>query len=108
MDPKDLLDYEADLAPYLPDGQTIAAYTLALYPDATLAGVSIRDDGAYVPTLIDASTAIHFWLEVAPGNQEDAAFDSTGLTVAIAVTIETNSVPLRRRQRTWTVNVRQR
>mgnify|MGYP001005653503 CR=1 FL=1 len=108
MDPTDLLPWEADMSSYLEDGQEIASYTLALYPDAALLGLSILSAAPRAPVLLEDDSVIQFWLEVDPGHREDPAFSSAGLVAGILVTIETNSVPLKRRQRTFAVTVRQR
>lgn len=107
MDPEDLMEYEADMTPLLDEGTEITSFTIALLPDAVLAGVGIKTGGAYTAGLILANKGILFWLEVNEADREDPAFDA-GFKVGVVVTVNTNHVPPRRRQRTFVVNMRQR
>jgi hypothetical protein len=106
-DPYDLVEWVAECAgKILEPGETIADFTLNLHSDAIALGVAIRDDGAYVPGLVDTDTSIQFWLEVDPLDRDNAAFDS-GLKVGIIVSVDTDSTPPRRRQRTWVATLEQ-
>lgn len=110
MDPADLADYEAEFT--LEPGSEIASYVIATMPEAALVGLSVKQDMAYQPVLINGVTAnnnvVRFWLEVDPLDREDAAFSGEGVTLGVVITATTNSVPPRRKQRTFTVTVRQR
>jgi hypothetical protein len=106
-DPYDLVEWVAEAAgKILETGESIAAFTLNLHSDAIALGVSIKNTGAYAPGLVDANKSIQFWLEVDPSFRDDPAFD-LGLKVAIIVSIDTDSVPARRRQRTWVATLEQ-
>lgn len=110
MDPTDLVDFEIQLVDRLLEtGELATTYTLALMAEATALGLKIAEgitdlgDAAYAPALVGGNT-IRFWLYVEPANRNDAAYDS-GATLGIELTIETDSTPSRRRQRTFSVEV---
>jgi hypothetical protein len=106
-DPYDLVEWVAECADkILEPGEAISTYTLNLHSEAIALGVSIRNDGAYVPLLVDANKSIQFWIEVDPSFREDPAFQS-GFKVAIVILVNTESVPPRRRQRTWVATLEQ-
>lgn len=107
MDPADLMEYEANMTDLLDNASAITSFTIALLPDAILAGVQIKSGAAYDPGLVLVNKAIDFWLEVQVADRENVAY-TAGIRVGVVITINTNHVPARRRQRTFVVNVRQR
>lgn len=107
MDPRDQVDYQIDCAgKLLEEGETIASFTIALLSEAVAAGIQIMTGGGRDAATVNANQSVKFWLEVLTGNQLDAGF-TAGVTAGIELTVTTNSVPSRRRQRTFTVQVKQ-
>jgi hypothetical protein len=107
MDPTDRVDFLIVLnaaGGLLESGEGVSNYTLTVRSEGVALGLTIST-GAWSPTTPDAQT-IKFWLEVAAGNQSDIAFDA-GVTLGLELTINTNSSPSRRRQRTFAVKVKQ-
>lgn len=111
MDPTDLIDYEMDFLagdePMLEVGEGVTDYTLTLSPEAVTVGLEINEGGSYDHFLIDGNTAVRLWLSVVEEMREDDAFLGEGVTVGVIATIDTNSFPPRRRQRTWALKVAQ-
>jgi hypothetical protein len=130
MDPADRVDYVANAdpdqtdldtgeVPLLAETETISSYTLTMSAEGAALGVTISQGGVgepgAAPSLISivggsettGATAVKFWLYVDPAFQDNAAFDGTGTYVGITLTINTNSLPSRRRQRTLIVQVAQ-
>ncbi len=109
MDPGELLDFDilmnSGTVKLLADGESAASYTLALYPEAIALGFTIRNDGLYAP--VNDGTKLSLWFEVAPEFWLSSAFDGSGAMMAMVLTVTTNSVPPRRRQRTLTLGVTQ-
>jgi hypothetical protein len=107
MDPAEILDYQiklkADVLPLLEDTEQAASYTLTLYPEATALGLSIKTGGGYDP--INDGENITIWFEVASGFQLNAAFDGSGASLAMELTLTTDHVPPRKRQRTLILGV---
>ena len=109
MDTSDLIDYEANMEPLLETAETIASFTVALMPEAALLGVTVETVAPRDPQLVTpANKRIKVWMSVLIANREDPIFDGVGVDVGVVFTITTNSVPSRRRQRTYKLTVRQR
>jgi hypothetical protein len=130
MDPADVVDFVAnaspdpagldqDEVPLLEDSEIITSYTLTMSPEGAALGVTISTggsgEGGAAPSLIaivggsqtTGATAVKFWLYVDATFQDNAAFDGTGTYIALTLTVNTNSIPSRRRQRTIVVQVAQ-
>jgi len=115
MDPAEELDWIAPLSSMLEEGESVeSGYTIALSPEALDAGLFImtgdgRDHHLITgqPPIAD-NTAILAWLAVEPGSQADPMFDGAGTEFPIEITFHTNSVPSRKRQRTFVLRVAQR
>ena len=105
MDPQDLVEYQTDSGDTLLDaGEVIDTFALVMGAEGTALGVSIRNDGDYVPVLTNGNQSIVMWFEVDPAHRSDAAFFD-GVTIPISVLITTTNVPPRRRHRTVTLRV---
>jgi len=111
MDPADLVDFQVVLSQgsddnsFLTPSESVASYTVALTAEAIAAGLVINTTGGYATTLV--GNTITFWLSVSSGQQSSASFAGSGLILGIELTVTTNSVPARTKQRTVTVNVAQ-
>ncbi len=109
MDPAEKLDYQIRLKDagkeILEPNESIDTYTLTLYPEATALGLSILTLGDYAP--FHDGTNITIWLEVAEAFRLNAAYDGGGVAFGMELTVNTNNVPARRRQRTLTIGVSQ-
>lgn len=110
MDPADLADYEAEFT--LETGTQIGSYTIAMMPEAALVGLAVRADMTYAPVVVNgtggSNNTVRLWLDVDPAYREDTTYSGEGTTFGVVITATTNSVPPRRKQRTFTVTVRQR
>jgi len=111
MDPADIVDFQVVLSQgsddnsFLTPTESVQTYAVALTAEAVAAGLQIVTTGGYATTLV--GNTITFWLSVSSGQQSSANFAGSGLTLGIELTITTNSVPARTKQRTVTVNVAQ-
>lgn len=106
MDPADEVDWVLDFSDLLEPGEQVLVYTLELMAEAIALGLEIMTGGDRDHQLIESDTALLFWLRVADGYKLNVAFDGQGgTTLPIVVTIITNSVPARTRQRTALVRV---
>jgi hypothetical protein len=107
MDPAELLDFQINLKgdklKLLADDELCVSYTLTLYPEAAAVGFSIKSTGGYTPN--NDGSIITVWFEVDAGDWTNALFDGGGFTVAMELTVDTDHVPPRRRQRTLTLTV---
>lgn len=114
MDPSEELDWIADLSTMLEQGEAAESYTVELSPEAIDAGLVIMTGSGRDHHLITGAddradnTAILLWLKIAPASQEDPMFSGSGTAFPIEVTFLTNSVPSRKRQRTYVLRVAQR
>jgi len=109
MDPAEILDYQIKLKDpadkLLEDAESIASYTLTLYPEAIALGLNIKTGGGYDPT--EDGETITVWFDFDAGVLTDPAFDGNGATLAMELTVITDNVPARKRQRTLTLGVLQ-
>jgi hypothetical protein len=107
MDPKDVVDYVVDVSGLLDtaNGEGIASYTLTLNAEATALGLTLGTAGYAIsqPT----PTSYRIWFSISAGFQSNAAFDGTGTSLPMELTITTNSTPARTRQRTLVLKVAQ-
>lgn len=110
LDPYELLEFEPTITGatgLLEDGESISSFTLTAGAEAAALGISISTEAGYVASTIDAARGVRFWMEVAGGFQQNAAFDGEGVAVPIVLSLTTNNSPARRRQRTMIVRVKQ-
>lgn len=122
MDPKEVLDWVLNVGPtsahpLLEPGEAIESWTLVLSAESVAAGLSIMSGGSReAHPLIGAeaaaaglpdNTAIKLWLQIADGYQLDPMFSGSGTALSMELTIVTNSVPSRTRQRTYVVRIAQ-
>lgn len=111
MDPADVVDYELELGPdggsdaLLEDGEQVDDWTLTLSAEAVALGLTLGT-GDYAPVQ-PTPTSFRFWFSVDAMLQDDSAFDSAGSSLAMELTIETDSMPPRTRQRTLILQVAQ-
>jgi len=111
LDPKDILDQKVNLRQddsdqtFLQPNESAASFTLVATAEATAAGLQIMTGGQRDPAL--SGNMVRFWLQIASGMQENAAFNGAGLTLGIELTITTNSTPSRTKQRTLAFQVAQ-
>ena len=107
MDPAEILDYEIKLRdlddPLLAEDEDIASYTLTLYPEAVALGLNIKTGGGYDPS--NTVDTIKIWFDVDAGEQLNAEYDGAGAELAMELTVNTTSVPARKRQRTIILTV---
>lgn len=108
MDPTDVVDFYISVTEGN-DGQSIlmpnegiASYTLGLSPEAALAGLQLLTD-ARKP--VREGKNISLWLSVDPAKRALPVFDGTGLLLGIELTIVTDAIPSRTKQRTFGVRV---
>lgn len=111
MDPKDLVDYQIDLAAkILETGEAVSSYTLTVLAEAAALGFTIAQgvadlsNAAYAPSLVNTNTGLLFWVYVNPTYVTDPAYDA-GVTAGLELTVTTNSTPPRRRQRSFGIQV---
>lgn len=106
LDPTDLGDYVASLTggtiPLLQDGETFETYTLELLGESAALGLTIGT-GDYATT--EDGETLTIWLSIAEGLRGDAAFAGEGASLPMELTVETDSAPPRRWQRTLVVKV---
>lgn len=110
MDPSDIADFEVDLSGIdglLVGAENVYTFSLALSAEAVALGLEIGT-GPRAPITINSSTGIYLWLQVNASFISDPAFSGEGVELAIELTIDTNSSPSRRRQRTLVIRVAQR
>lgn len=108
LDPSDRGDYVASLIggtiPLLQEGENFSTYTLTLLAEAVALGLTIGT-GDYATT--EDGETITIWLSIDEALRSDPAFNGEGTTLPMEVTVETDSVPPRRWQRTLGVKVAQ-
>ena len=109
LDPSDLVDFQLDLIggdrPMLEEGEQVASYTFAVLPEGVALGLQIENQAPYVPALLEGNTALQFWLSVDEEMRSSSAFREPGVKLGLELTVMTNNVPPRRRQRTIAVEV---
>lgn len=112
LDPAEELDFVMDFAssppigsPVLGVGEGIASFALAVTPEAAALGLEIMTGLGRDAT--EAGGQITLWLTVNVGFQANAAYDGAGTKLGIVCTIMTDSIPARKRERTYSVRVKQ-
>jgi hypothetical protein len=114
VDPSDVQEFVVTLsqgaldtkpAPFLITGEAVASFVLAVSVEAAAAGLSIRSDSGYAPTCV--GNKITFWPVIAAGQQSATIFDGDGVRLGVDLTITTNNVPPRIKQRTLVLRVAQ-
>lgn len=111
LDPNEEMDFILNCSSILEVGEEIASYTLTLLSEAVALGVTImsgsgRDDALITGSSeFDDNTAVKLWLEIDDAYKTNAAFNDPGTSLGMEITIVTNSVPARTRQRTALVKV---
>lgn len=108
LDPNELLDYSIDCSGVLESGEAIAAYTVELLPEAVALGLTISEDEARAIALVNDDTAIRLWFLIDEDFRDDPAFDGTGRSLPMLVSITTTSTPSRERQGTVLLKVAQK
>ncbi|RZK45224.1 MAG: hypothetical protein EOO61_00780 [Hymenobacter sp.] len=103
MDPYDVVDYTVDVTNLLETGETVASYTISPTAEAALLGLALGIN-EYGSTI--SNNVIRIWISTTKPN--DTAFDGTGVTLPIELTVMTNAQPPRKKQRTLGVKVAQR
>jgi hypothetical protein len=107
MDPADEVDFLIQTAGMLEGGEIVASYTLTLLAEASALGLQIMTGAGYDAHVVNQRD-IMFFLKVLGQFQDNDAYDDTGATLPMVVTVVTNSIPPRKRQRTVAVKVKQR
>jgi len=105
MDPFDVLDFEVDISTQLQQGEGATSATLSIPTESTLLGLTINTTGGYTTTLI--GNILRFYLSIILQEQANSAF-AGGVSLPLEISIITNSVPARKKQRTVVVRVIQR
>lgn len=107
-DPYDRVDYLLNLdgiTGILENGEAVASYTISVTAEAAALGLTVST-GAWAPSQ-PSGAQILFWLEVDSGFQSNAAFDGEGVDLGVEISVTSDSVPARRRQRTCAIRVAQ-
>jgi hypothetical protein len=111
MDPSDIVDFWAtisqgsSLGDLLRDGENVADWTLTATAEAVAAGLQVLQTSDRVPHLVDR--AFRFWLSVATARQSDDVFAGKGVELVTELTVNTDSTPSRRMQRSLIFKVAQ-
>ena len=115
FDPWDRKEYVAEFdttadgasGPVLEAGEEITSYTIEVSAEAAALGVEISTDTGYEDSLLAGNQQIEVWFEVDEAFRENAAFAGAGMQVGVEFTINTNSSPSRRHQKTYVLKVAQ-
>lgn len=109
IDPQEVLDYVFPMTPVLEAGEQIdpADWSLILLAEAVALGLEIIEGDPEFPdpALTEGNTAIRAWFRIDQGFAGNAAFQGAGISLPMAVTLETTSSPSRTRQRTFLMTV---
>jgi hypothetical protein len=87
--------------PILAPGENVAAFTVQPQPEAVDAGLIIMSGNGY-PQAAIVGTTLSIYLAVAEAKQSNSKFD-VGMLLGIELSITTDAVPPRKKQRTFTV-----
>jgi hypothetical protein len=104
MDPSDVVDYKIDLSAMLDTGDNVADYSVVVLPDALLLGL-VLGNGVRAPVL--KSNILQLWFSIDPTYKSNPLFVG-GVTLPLELTVLSDAVPSRTRQRTFAVRVVQR
>ena len=102
LDPGDELDFEADFAALLDDGEGIASFTVELSAKAQADGLEL---GSGVRAPSETAGVVRFWASVADAQQGFARWNGAGTVLPVTVTVVTDSVPARTFERDFGVRV---
>ena len=107
MDPQEELDFQIDVAGLLEVGEDVASsgWTLAVLAESAALGLTIMTGSGRDPSFDIVTDKLRFWLKIDIAFQTNAAWDGAGTSLGLVLTATTNSVPARKRQRTFTVTV---
>jgi hypothetical protein len=108
MDPKDLVDFIADLSLDLETSEQVASYTMTASAEMAALGVSIVTASPRAESLQAGNTQILFWLQVDPTYQSNPAFDGEGTLFGISISFTTNVVVPRTKHRTLGIRIQQK
>lgn len=109
MDPSDievfelLIDQGDDKT--LMTGENVAEFNFAVTAEAAAAGLMIMQEDGRRPTL--TGLLLRFWLAIDPALFGAAAFSGEGISLGLELTLKTDSVPYRTKQKTIVVKVAQ-
>ena len=109
MDPSDIDVFELTLGQGLDElimpGEAVESFTFAVTAEAAAAGLRIMTEDRRAPTL--TGLVLRFWLAIDPSMLGAAAFSGAGIDLGLELTLKTNSVPFRTKQKTIVVKVAQ-
>jgi hypothetical protein len=110
LDPSDVDLFGLDISqgvqgvapfPILAPGENVASFNMAPLPESVALGFAIKSGNGYsLPTLV--GRRVSFWPEIVDAMKESPLFDTPKL-IGIVVTITTDAVPPRVKQRTFTL-----
>lgn len=112
LDPSDIVDFYVFISQGSPDaspptvllkGEAVAAYSLALSPEAAAVGLRIVERGSYKNSFSGNLLTVYF--EVDDDLKGSPLFSGIGITVAVEMTIVTTSIPPRTKQRSFLVRI---
>lgn len=109
MDPSDIDVFEVTLGQGIDElimpGEAVESFTFAVTAEAAAAGLRIMTEDSRAPTL--TGLVLRFWLAIDPSMLGAAAFSGVGIDLGLELTLKTNSVPFRTKQKTIVVKVAQ-
>lgn len=109
MDPSDIDVFELTIGQGVDElimpGESIASFLFAVTAEAAAAGLRIMTEDNRAPTL--TGLLLRFWLAVDPSMLGAAAFSGAGIDLGLELSVKTNSVPYRAKQKTIVVKVAQ-
>lgn len=107
LDPHEELDWLIACDGILESDETIVSYTLTLLPEAVALGLTLMEGEGRDHRLTDNERGIAFWATIADAYKTSPAFDGGGVSLPGEVTLVTNSLPDRTRNRTWLMRTAQ-
>lgn len=93
---------DSERFPLLDAGENIAQYELALTAEAIAVGLRIKDEAPYFTNL--SGLLLNFTIDVDPAKRSLPIFNK-GVTVGIELTVLTDAIAPRRKQRTIAIKV---
>ncbi|MBO9377928.1 hypothetical protein GG804_14230 [Sphingomonas histidinilytica] len=114
MDPVEEMEWIAPFWLLLEEYEQVESYELELSPEAIEAGVIIMTGDGRDHHLITGrpdmrdNTAVMLWLKVTEAMQQDPMFDGGGTAFPVRGRIRTNSVPSRKRKKTYLIRIVQK
>lgn len=104
MDPYDIVDFKIDCTGLLEPYEMVSTYVVQPLSESVLLGLELAPAG--YPTTLELNK-ITFWARIATVNQSDTIFQNEVL-LPLEISITTNAVPPRKRQRTVVLRVTQK